>query len=100
MSWKGNTKIRTITIGKIILNLCDITIKPNFFSSSDFEEDPEGRHEEQPSLFEVRNAELCEQIEDDDFQLVLLDEPDEAAEQTEDDKSTNTHPDSLNKTFT
>lgn len=75
--------------------------------SSDFEEDPSGRQEQDQIVFEVKNADLCEQIEDDDFELVLLDElPEEAIENGSSDAagdgdiSTITQPDSLNKTFT
>lgn len=87
--------------GKKLLEKCrsSLSNQTNFaFSSSDFEEDPEG-HRISAEIFEVKNAELCEQIEEDDFELVMLDEPEESSTEN-DDISTNTRPDSLNKTFT
>lgn len=96
-------------INNVILNTeCEITFQSNDqFSCSDFEEDPSG-HDQDQSIFDVKNAELCEQIEEDEsFELVNLEDPDDHEDEEalvtgdgDDYDSANTRPDSLNKTFT
>lgn len=96
-------------INNVTLNTeCEITFQSNDqFSCSDFEEDPSG-HDQDQSIFDVKNAELCEQIEEDEsFELVNLEDPDDHEDEEalvtgdgDDYDSANTRPDSLNKTFT
>lgn len=70
------------------------------FSCSDFEEEHNGHEDQDQLIYDVKNAELCEQIEDLDesFELVPLEDP--SLVTGDDSDSSNTRPDSLNKTFT
>lgn len=77
---------------KLIVSLC--LIKLINYRFSDFEEDHDIHHHD-PIICEVKNDDLCDTIEEDDFEEVLL-EVDLLTESA----ATDTQPDLLNKTFT